>query len=199
LSSALAIGIMTTFTLIPQVHAVSNAAGTSHAVRNTTKNPADGARNCITGQCIVMSSDGVLNNDNHGVFFHADATGSCFAPTGGNGGQFVDIDSAMTSTPILSLTFTTLTSSSLCGTAGGENTWHIFKTTKTTPNTIWAVKLDGFRNFPTTLDSTNFMECNPAGTFNTTTGCVAPTAVNAPIDLHFSKQVETYSTEIEVK
>jgi len=33
----------------------------------------------------------------------------------------------------------------------------------------------------------------------TTSACSTPPPVNAPIDLHFSKQVESYSTEIELK
>ena len=177
LSSALAIGIMTTFALIPQVHAVSNAAGTSHAVRNTTKNPADGDINCTTNQCILMSSDGALDNDNHGVF-QREAAGTCYTPVkGANGGRFVDIDSTMTSTPISSLIFIKMGSSALCN--SGANTWHIFKTI--TGNTIWAVKLDGSSNFPATLDASNFHECNPSGNFNTTTGCTAPPSVSAPI------------------
>jgi len=33
----------------------------------------------------------------------------------------------------------------------------------------------------------------------TTSACSTPPPVNAPIDLHFSKQVETFATEIEIK
>ena len=189
---------MTTFAVIPQAYAVSNAAGTSHAVRNTTKNPADGSRDCTADQCILMSSDGVANNDNHGIFVKARVGGRCSSPFAGvNGGQYVVINSAMTSTAISTLTFGISGSgSSLCTTA---NTWHIFKTT--TGNTIWAVKLSG-TNFPTTLDATNLINCDPAGTFNTTTGCTPLTSsppVNAPIDLNMNKPVETFATEIEIK
>ncbi len=38
-----------------------------------------------------------------------------------------------------------------------------------------------------------------ATTYNFTVESVSPPPVNAPIDLHFSKQVESYSTDIELK
>jgi len=186
---------MTTFAVIPQAYAVSNAAGTSHAVRNTTKDPADGNEDCTVKQCILMSSDGAAGNDNHGVFLKNGISGACYSPFfGSNGGQFVEIDSAMASTAISSLTFITLGGSNLCTTA---NTWHIFKTT--TGNTIWAVKLDGSANMPTTLDSSNLINCDPAGTFNTTTGCtpLAAPPVSAPI-FNLNQPAVIYSEEINV-
>ena len=187
---------MTTFAVIPQAYAVSNAAGTSHAVRDTTKNPADGNEDCTTTkQCILMSSDGAAGNDNHGVFLKNGISGACYSPFfGSNGGQFVEIDSAMASTAISSLTFITSGGSTLCTTA---NTWHIFKTT--TGNTIWAVKLDGSANMPTTLDSSNLINCDPAGTFNTTTGCtpLAAPPVSAPI-FNLNQPAVIYSEEINV-
>jgi hypothetical protein len=198
LSSALVIGVMTTFAVIPQVYAVSNAAGTSYAVRNTTKSPTVDGESCTADQCIFMSSAGVVDNENHGIFVKNVSIGVCYSPSGGSG-QFVMINSAMTSTAISTLIFDTVGSSSYCTTA---NTWHIFKTTVITPNTIWAVKLDASANLPTTLDATNFKQCDPAGNFNITTGCtplVSPPPVNAPIDLNMNKPVETFATEIEIK
>jgi hypothetical protein len=182
--------------MIP-AYAVSNAAGTSFAVLNTTKNPVDGHQNCTNLDCILMSSDGALNNDNQGVFVKL---ANCYSPSAGlNGGEFVSLSAVMTSTRISTLTFGKGTPSSLCTT---PNTWHIFRTTATTPNTIWAVKLNG-SNFPATLDATNFIQCDPAGNFNTTTGCdpLAPVthAVSAPIDLISSGKLQTFSKEVGLK
>lgn len=150
---------------LPQAaYAVPNVAGTSHAVYGS----------CYGDTCILMNSTG--SGSNHGMFVN---DGECYAPFG-SGGEFVELDGVMLATNISTLTFKTSDKSLLCGTA---STWHIFRTTATTPNTYWAVKLDGSANLPTSLDSTNLIECDPNGTFNTATGCTAvpPALTAAPI------------------
>lgn len=198
LSISLVLGA-TLLAVIPQAHAVSNVAGTSFVTFNNTKNPADGNVDCTSDQCILMSSDGVAGNDNHGIFSKVTPTGGdCASPSlGVNGGEYVSLTTAMASTAISTLSFIKIGTSPLCQT---PNTWQIFKTTKITPNTIWAIKLDSSANFPATLNSSNLIQCNPTGNFNTTTGCdPIPPPVSASINLNFSKQVETFTTEIELK
>ena len=69
-----------------------------------------------------------------------------------------------------------------------------------------AFNLDGTATNPVTFAGTgNFASpitvnnCAGKPTTMTNLTCNPPAAVSAPIDLHFSKQVETYSTEIELK
>lgn len=143
--------------------------------------------------------------NDHGQFNGDPTTGigcRAFSPA-----SFVQLNAPMTTTTLVSsLTFTVSpTVSSLCTNAAGINTWHIFKTTSTTPATIWAVKLNGSFQIPTTLTGGpggNIVECDPALAFNTTSGCNLPppaAPITAPIDLHFSKQPETFTTEINLK